>query len=178
MQWSVSRKDGNAELDPRMVALNSRKRKDLQRHMGDSSSKEKGITLIEVLVSLFLLAIAVLGLISMQPAAWRLSGTADYLGRAAHALQKELQTHEARIMNPNVTIPVDPNTKIWSDKYDIKASGQDTAKTGDAVFNVETTITDLDGDRSYRLVVRVSWPANPGGISESLLVTKTESYRQ
>jgi len=150
----------------------------MQRHIGDSSSKEKGITLIEVLVSLFLLVIGVLGLISMQPAAWRLSGTADYLGRAAHTLQKELQTHEARIMNPNITIPVDPNTKIWSDTYDIRASGQDTAKNGDAVFNVQTTITDLDGGRSYRLVVRVSWPANPGGISESLLVTRTESYRQ
>ena len=68
--------------------------------MGDGSSREKGITLVEVLVSLFLLIVGVLGLISMQPAAWRLSGTADYLGRAAHTLQKELQFYEARIMNP------------------------------------------------------------------------------
>ncbi|KPK89093.1 MAG: hypothetical protein AMJ94_13060 [Deltaproteobacteria bacterium SM23_61] len=161
-----------------MRALNSRMKKEMQRHMGDGSSKEKGITLIEVLVSLFLLIVGVLGLISMQPAAWRLSGTADYLGRAAHTLQRELQFYEARIMNPNVAISVDPNTKTWSSTYSITASGQDTEKTGDAVFNVQTTITDLDGGRSYRLAGRVSWPANPVGISESLLVTRTESYRQ
>lgn len=146
--------------------------------MDKSPGNEKGISLIEVLVSLFLLVIGVLGLISLQPTAWRLSRTSDYLGRAANILHKELQTHEARVMNPNVAISVDPNTKIWSGTYEIKASGQGTAKTGDAVFNVQTTITDLDGGRSYRLAVRVSWPANPGGISESLLVTRTESYRQ
>jgi Tfp pilus assembly protein PilV len=146
--------------------------------MGGSLGKEKGISLIEVLISLFLLLIGVLGLISLQPMAWRMSGTSDYMGRAANALQKELQTHEARIMNPNITIPVDPITKIWSSNYQLRTSGQGTAKSGDAVFNVQTTITDLDGGRSYRLAVQVSWPANPGGISESLLVTRQESYRQ
>jgi hypothetical protein len=161
-----------------ITAVKSRKKKDMQRHMGDSSSKEKGISLIEVLVSVFLLVIGVLGLISMQPAAWRLSGTADYLGRAAHTLQKELQFYEARIMNPNITIPIDPNTMAWSREYEVNASGQEDVKTGDAVFNVQTTITDLDGGRSYRLAVRVSWPGRPAGISESLLVTRTESYRQ
>ncbi len=161
-----------------MMAFNPRKKKELKKHMGDSSGKEKGISLIEVLISLFLLMIGVLGMIAIQPMAWRLSGTADYLGRAAHTLQKELQFYEARIMNPNVTIPIDPNTMAWSTQYEINASGQGEAKTGDAVFNVQTTITDLDGGRSYRLAVRVSWPANPVGISESLLVTRTESYRQ
>jgi Tfp pilus assembly protein PilV len=175
---NFSLKEGNLELDPGMMAFNSRKKKELQRHMGDGSSKEKGISLIEVLISLFLIMIGIFGLISMQPMAWRLSGTADYLGRAAHMLQKELQFHEARIMNPNVTIPVDPNTHIWSSEYEVNASGQEEVKTGDAVFNVQTTITDLDGGRSYRLAVRVSWPAKPSGISESLLVTRTESYRQ
>ena len=146
--------------------------------MGGSSGNEKGISLIEVLISLFLLLVGVLGLISLQPMAWRLSGTSDYMSRAANTLSKELQIYEARIMNPNITIPVDPITKIWSTGYEIKASGQGTAKTGDAVFNVQTIITDLDGGRSYRLAVRVSWTANPGGISESLLVTRNESYRQ
>jgi Tfp pilus assembly protein PilV len=161
-----------------LAELKSRDTKDFQRQMGDSLGNEKGISLIEVLVSLFLLVIGVLGLISLQPMAWRLSGTSDYMSRAANTLSKELQIYEARIMNPNITIPVDPITKIWSSEYELKASGQGTAKTGDAIFNVQTTITDLDGGRYYRLAVRVSWAANPGGISESLLVTRNESYRQ
>lgn len=169
---------GTQNCIPRVMAINSREKKELLKHMGDSSSKEKGISLIEVLISLFLLMIGVLGMLSLQPAAWRMSGTADYLGRAANTLQKELQIHEARIMNPNVTIPIDPNTMVWSSEYEVNASGQEDVKTGDAVFNVQTTITDLDGGRSYRLAVRVSWPGRPSGISESLLVTRTESYRQ
>jgi Tfp pilus assembly protein PilV len=130
----------------------------------------KGITMIEVCIALFLLTFGVLAMMSLQPTAWRVSGRSDYLGRASGILLAQLQETEAKIMNPNIAIPAGGGSTVY-------ASGQGTPKQGDAAFTVNTTITDL-GNSTWRVTVRVTWPGNAAGISESLNVARQEYFRQ
>ena len=134
-------------------------------------SNKKGISLVEVCIALFLLGIGIFGLISLQPSAWRLSGKSDYLGRASGILLSQLQATEAQIMNPNIAIPASGSSTVY-------ASGQGSAKQGDVVFTINRTITALAGGNSWRITIQVSWPGNATGITESLNVTRQESFRQ
>jgi Tfp pilus assembly protein PilV len=134
-------------------------------------SNKKGISLIEVCIALFLLGIGIFALISLQPSAWRLSGKSDYLGRASGILLSQLQATEAQIMNPNIAIPAGGSSTVY-------ASGQNTAKQGDVAFTVNRTITALAGGNTWRITIKVSWPGNATGITESLNVTRQEYFRQ
>ncbi len=129
------------------------------------------MTLIEVMVALLLFSIGVFGLMSQQASSWRMAGRSDYLGRAAGILQRKLQSAEAHLMNPAAGVV--PGTE----NQDVYVSGQNEPQAGDAAFRVETTITDLGGGTS-RVRVRVTWPANPTGISESLIASRQENFRQ
>jgi Tfp pilus assembly protein PilV len=133
-------------------------------------SNKEGISLIEVCIALFLLGVGIFALISLQPSAWRLSAKSDYLGRGSGILLSQLQATEAQIMNPNIAIPAGGSSTVY-------ASGQGTAKQGDVAFTVNRTITDLGGN-IWRVTVKVSWPGNATGITESLNVTRQEYFRQ
>ena len=142
-------------------------------------SNKKGISLIEVSIALFLLSLGVLGLISLQPSAWRLSGKSDYLGRASGILLAQLQAAEAKIMNPNISLPAGTSTATAT----VYAGGQSTAKTGDVAFTVTTTTEDPGvvgmGSNIWRVTVQVTWPGSTAqGIKESLTVARQESFRQ
>jgi len=144
--------------------------------MSSTVCSNRGISLVEVLISLVVLNVGVLGLLSIQPSGWKLSGKSDFLGRAAGILHKELQVNEMLIMNPNnanpcATInPVVSNRSVW-------ASAQATAQPGDALFNVSTQITDqLNG--TWMVTVSVTPPGSAAGIADSLIVTRQEHFRQ
>lgn len=139
--------------------------------MFSSILNKKGIGLVEVCIALFLLSIGIMAMISLQPSAWQLSGKSDYLGRASGILQAQLQAVEAKIVNPNIAVT--PGTSATT----LYASGQSTAKQGDAVFTVNTTTTDL-GSNFWRVTISVTWPGNASGISQSLNVARQESFRQ
>ena len=144
--------------------------------MCSSICNKKGISLIEVIITLFLISFGMLGLISLQPKAWSLSGRSDYLGRAAGVLQKELETSEALLLNPCNPNPCSlTNPSITSTK-NVLMSGLSVPQAGDATFTVQTTITD-NGDNTWTVVVQVTWPMSPAGISESLVVTQQEIFR-
>jgi prepilin-type N-terminal cleavage/methylation domain-containing protein len=144
--------------------------------MCSSICNKKGMSLIEVLISLFLISVGILGLISLQPKAWSLSGKSDYLGRAAGILQKELETNEALLLNPCNPNPCKPTNPFISTK-NIFISGLGTAQAGDMTFTVQTTIID-NGDNSWTVVVQITWPGSTAvGISESLVVTQQEIFR-
>ena len=49
---------------------------------------KRGITLVESVIAILLVSIGLVGLLSMQPSAWRASARTDYLGRAAMMLSK------------------------------------------------------------------------------------------
>ena len=139
--------------------------------MFNSSSNRKGISLTEVCVAVFLLSVGVLALVSLQPAAWRLSGKSDYLGRASGILAAQLQATEASIMNPNIAVTTGTTTRM------VYPGGQSTPKPGDAAFTVQTTTTGVGGN-TWRVTVNVTWPGNATGISESLNVSRQEYFRQ
>jgi hypothetical protein len=143
--------------------------------MCSSICNKNGISLIEVLISLFLISVGILGLISLQPKAWSLSGKSDYLGRAAGILQKELEMNEALILNPCNPNPCSTANPSVSTK-NIFISGLGAPQAGDMPFTVQTTITD-NLDSSWTVVVQVTWPGNTVGISESLVVTRQEIFR-
>ncbi len=136
----------------------------LQWHLNN-----RGVSLIESVIAILLVSIGLLGLLSMQPSAWRTTTRTDHLGRAAMMLGKELTAQELRIMNP----ACDP---VTADRI-LYTSGQGTAQTGDIGFRVQTTTTSI-ATGVWRVTVIVSWPPlNPTGISESIIVTRQEPFR-
>jgi len=135
----------------------------------NSPCNKKGITLIEVLVSLVLLSVGVLALLTLLPSGWRLSGTSDLLGRGAGILQQELERKEIEIMNGKNPIPS-------SEARPVYGSGKDTAQPGDIRYNVATVIESVGG--SFRVRVQVTWPGNPTGISGSLIVGRQTAFAQ
>jgi Tfp pilus assembly protein PilV len=136
----------------------------------NSFYSNKGIGLIEVLISLFLVSFGILALLSLQPSAWKLTSRSDFLGRAGGLLHKEMETREILIMNPNATTnPLDTTTNVF-------ISGQSTAQPGDLPFTVRTEIQD-NLNNSWTVRVRVTWTGNNTGISESRIVTRQENFR-
>jgi len=135
-----------------------------------SIRNKSGITLIEAVISSFLMMVGVLALITAQPSGWKLSSRSDYLGRAAGILQAELEANEILIMNKNNTPATAPIVKK------VNGSGRGTPQPGDVTYNVRTTRTDLAG--SWRVTVQVTWPTNATGISESLIVIPQAYFAQ
>jgi Tfp pilus assembly protein PilE len=128
--------------------------------MSRLSYYNRGFTLVEVVIAMFLTIVAVLGILALVSPAWKTAARSDYLGRASGILYETLMRQEALIMNPCCIV-----------------SGQTAAQAGDAQFNVTTTIT-LQAANSWLVTVRVSWPPlNATGISESLVVTGQEGFR-
>ena len=138
--------------------------------MSNLPCNNRGFTLVEVVIAMFLTVVAVLALFSLQPTAWKTATRSDYLGRASGILYETLVTQEALIMNPCNAVAAGTTgpTAVF-------ASGQTTAQPGDAQFNVTTTITSI-GTNIWRVTVRVAWTGH-AGISESLVVTRQEGFR-
>jgi prepilin-type N-terminal cleavage/methylation domain-containing protein len=141
----------------------------------NSSSNEKGMTLIEVMIAVMLVSIGALALLAMQGPAWNLTGNSDILGRAGLVLHRQLETNEMLLMNPNVPNPCVGGVPVIT-VANVNASGQGAGQPGDIAFNVQTTTRDnLNGTWTVR--VQVTWPGNNVGISESLVVTRQEPFR-
>ena len=133
-------------------------------------SNNKGFTIVEAMIAVFLTIIAVMAVLTMQPTSWRAATKADYMGRAAGVMQSELELRENQIMLG--TIPASPITQT------IQAGGSGT-NAGDAVFNVITTTTNPGANR-WLVNVRVTWPGSCGGgicnITSSILVTRQSGF--
>jgi Tfp pilus assembly protein PilV len=128
----------------------------------------RGFTLVEVLIAIFITVVAVLGILALISPAWRTAARSDYLGRASGILYETLMTQEATILNPCNAVPAGGTTTVF-------ASGQSTAQPGDAQFTVTTEIT-LIATNAWRVSVLVVWPGH-SGISDSLVVTRQEGFR-
>ena len=132
--------------------------------------------MIEVLIAIVLTTIGLVTLSSLQDTGWKSMAKADYVGRAAGILHYTLEEYEARIANPCYT-PVPTGTQTLPP---IQTSGGSTAIQGDVTYTVTVTITqiiwDPPGPESYLVTVKVVWPGNTTGISESLEVSRQVSY--
>jgi Tfp pilus assembly protein PilE len=131
----------------------------------------RGFTLVEVLIAIFITVVAVLGILALISPAWRTAARSDYLGRASGILYETLMTQEALLLNPCYSAPSSTTTTTST----VFASGQSTAQPGDAQFTVTTEIT-LIATNAWRVSVLVVWPGH-SGISDSLVVTRQEGFR-
>ena len=48
--------------------------------MSSARCNERGITIIEVVITLFLTAVGIMALLSMQPISWQTAGRSDFMG--------------------------------------------------------------------------------------------------
>jgi Tfp pilus assembly protein PilE len=132
---------------------------------------KNGLGMIEVIAAMLMTVVAVLAVFALVSPAWRSTAKADYLGRASGILYQELVRQEARIMNSCCSI-----TSGTLAPTVVNASGQANAQSGDAQFNVSTTITNLSVN-AWRVSVRVTWTGSPqNGISESMIVTRQDGF--
>jgi Tfp pilus assembly protein PilE len=151
-----------------------------------TACNNRGITIVEVLITLFLTAVGIMALLSMQPTSWKAASRSDFMGRAAGILQSELERNELWIMNPgNSTFATscDPNRRdlaLGECTSTINASNQQAQQTGDVPFTVRTTIAPFGATtNAWTVTVRVTWPANPiNGIQETMIVSRQEYFRQ
>lgn len=133
--------------------------------------------MVEVLISMVLISVGVLSLLTLLPSGWRLSGTSDLLGRAAGILQGELERNEIWIMNEKNQVT--PVLQGASSPRPFYASGKDTPQPGDIPYQVTTEIEELGGGSGpWRVRVRVTWPGNATGITESVIVTRQLFFAQ
>ncbi|MCX5917090.1 MAG: hypothetical protein NTX30_10510 [Deltaproteobacteria bacterium] len=136
--------------------------------------------MIEVLISVVLISFGVLSLLTLLPSGWRLSARSDMLGRAAGILQGELERNEAWIMNEKNQVT--PVPKTGSSPPPFYASGRKPPLPplpGDIPYGVTTEIEELGGGiGGWRVRVRVTWPGNPTGITESVIVTRQLFFAQ
>ena len=139
-------------------------------------SNNRGITLIEGLIAILITSVGLMALLSMQSPAWRLSGKSDYMGRGAGILNKELSRQELWIMNPCNAVTA--GTTIAN----LNTSGESVARAGDATFQVTTVLTDITpagitAGTIWRADVTVNWTGNAFALSDSVVVTRQESFR-
>jgi Tfp pilus assembly protein PilV len=129
-------------------------------------SNNKGITLVESMIAVFLTAIAIMSLMPMQDTAIRAASRSDYLGRAEGILQAELELQENLIMNSTgaVTIGTVKNQTV-------NASGFTSGISGDAAFTVVTTVSTGTAN-SWIVNVQVTWKGNATGIKSSVIVAQ------
>jgi Tfp pilus assembly protein PilV len=142
--------------------------------MFNSLCNKKGLTMIEVMVSLILITVGILSLLTLLPSGIRLSGTSDLLGRAAGILQAELNMNEILVMNENNTVTATaPGVPLTKTVY---GSGKGSPQQGDISYTVRTQRSDLGG--RWLVQVQVIWPGNTNGIGESLIVTRQKYFAQ
>jgi len=142
--------------------------------MSRIACNNRGISLVEVLITLFLTAVGTMALLSMQPTAWNAAGRSDFMGRAAGILQSELERNELMIMNPNnaVTTGVLPVKNVY-------ASSQSSTQAGDVPLTVNTTVLPLGAaTNAWTVTIQVTWPSNTRGIRETAIVSRQEYFKQ
>lgn len=131
---------------------------------------KKGISLIEVVIAMFLTTIAVLAILSLQAPAWKTVARADYLGRAAEIMNRQLESTESLIMNPCNAVTV------GTTQSDVIVSGMPAAVGGDATFHISTTIANA-GTNIWQVTVTVTWPINTTGITSNIMVSRQEFFK-
>jgi prepilin-type N-terminal cleavage/methylation domain-containing protein len=136
-------------------------------------NNQKGTSLIEVLVSIIILAIGILGVLSVFPQGWLSASKSDLLGRAGEILHQEMERAQVSIMNPCIAVSTGSTTAT------IYPSGGSSAMSGDVPFTVTRDISTITGmSNIWRVTVTVTWPGNSTGISESLDVTRDDNFKQ
>jgi hypothetical protein len=149
--------------------------------------------LVEVMIAMFLATVSVMAIFSLQAPAFKTTAKADYLGRAAEILERQLESTEGYVMNIcNVNanalqgIPAIPAAgAVTNAAYNVRTSGLLADITGDATYNVSTTITGMPPvlpnlPPYFRVDVRVTWNLNApviSAISQTIFVSRQTFFK-
>ena len=137
--------------------------------MSSSIRNDRGMGLPEVIIAMLLTAVGIVALLSVQSPTLRLASKSDFVGRAAGILQKTFETEEAWIMNPRNAVALGTITR------NVLVSGMGAAQPGDLTYTVRTQIsTNTNG--TFRVSVRVTWPGNDTGLSDSIIVSRQDAF--
>lgn len=131
-------------------------------------NNNRGLTLLEVIIALMILMIGIVSSLAVFPQGSRLTLQSDRIGRAASLLHENLESTQLQIMNCCNVLPTSSTTNVFS-------SGS-TQQAGDLPFTVQRTVASA-GTNIWRVTVKVTWPGNPNGYSESILVGTQEFFR-
>jgi Tfp pilus assembly protein PilV len=138
-----------------------------------TACNKRGLTIVEVIITLFLTAVGILALMSMQPTSWKAASRSDFLGRAAGILHSELERNEIWIMNP-----ANPVTTGVLAPRTVNASSQSTEQAGDAPFTVNTTILPFGAaTNAWTVAIQVTWPGNTRGVRETAVVSRQDTFK-
>lgn len=134
-------------------------------------SNNKGISLLECMIAVFITTIAIVSIMPMQSTAIKTASRADYRSRAEGIMQSELEFRESQIMNVANPIPPDVNN------VPITVSGL-AGISGDATFYL-TTITRVNPGvtNSWIVNVKVTWKENATGITSSIMVVPQMGFQ-
>lgn len=114
------------------------------KQQNTSANKEKGFTLVEILISLTIFAIGILGIASMQ--AWGLRGNASAIRHSEAA-----------------TLATDQIEQLMTVPYDALISGVPTQTTASTTvqqgnYGITWTVTpDIPIDLTTKITVNVTW---------------------
>lgn len=136
---------------------------------------EKGITLVEAIVAMFLSFVAVASILSMQSSSMNTMVRSDYLSRAAGVLQEEMENRENQVMSQ--TLPSPPYVRIVS-LPPLPYSGANTP-TGLYTFNVVSTITPIALSNRVLINVRVTWQGSfLNSITSSVTASRQNGFNR
>ena len=132
----------------------------------------RGVSLLEAMIAVFLTAVGIMAIMSLQPTAWKTAAKADYLGRAAMILSAELERQQAWIMNPcnAVAVGTTTNAVVYSSLLNTSMG------KGDAPYSVATTVASI-GANVFSVTVTVKWNNGANKVTESMVVTRQDPWR-
>lgn len=125
----------------------------------------KGLTILECIIAIFLTTIMVVSLVSMQSLSWTGASRSDYLGRAQGLLQRELEIQESAVMGGNLSAA--NVTACLSNNCGTAVCG-----TRGAVFTIKTLRINNGANitGTWLVNVNVTWPKSTKGITSSIIV--------
>ena len=132
----------------------------------------RGVSLLEAMIAVFLTAVGIMAIMSLQPTAWKTSARADYLGRAAMILSAELERRQALIMNPcnGVVVGTTADVVVYSSLQNADMG------EGDGTYWVTTTIASI-GANIFSVTVKVEWDNKSQQVTERMDVIRQELWR-
>jgi len=137
--------------------------------MSGLTSNSRGLGLLEVVIAIFITAVAVMAIFSLVAPSWRTTSRSDHLGRAANIMRDQIQMQEALITNPCNAVAAGVTGPLV-----VFSSGGVAAQPGDIRFSVTRTITQIAAN-AWRVTVRVAWPGSAGVVG-TLEVNRQNDY--
>lgn len=129
------------------------------------SPRQRGVSLMEAIVALALMAFGMLGLVGLQAT---LRQNADVARQRSEAVRLAQETLESQRLV--TTLAAQPGRLAWADLAD-GTRAPETLAGQNASYQRQLTVADITGSRSKALQVQVQWQDRGGQAQQVLLVS-------